>query len=64
VWSGDFIVGVSGYQPPLELLRHVLSAGGVYDSHRQVFQKLEEASFVTSATLPAAPGQLVHHFTQ
>ncbi|XP_070211333.1 dynein heavy chain domain-containing protein 1-like isoform X3 [Littorina saxatilis] len=47
---------VGGYQPPVELLRHVLSAGGVYDHQRQVFQELQEASFIAASTLPTAPG--------
>lgn len=48
----------SGYQPPLELLRHILSEGGTYDRHRKEFQKTEEAAFLASATLPSAPGTI------
>ncbi|KAL8594105.1 hypothetical protein ACOMHN_000817 [Nucella lapillus] len=47
---------VGGYQPPVELLRHVLSSGGVYDLHRQVFQPTPEASFIAAASLPTAAG--------
>ncbi|XP_076466624.1 dynein heavy chain domain-containing protein 1-like isoform X2 [Babylonia areolata] len=47
---------VGGYQPPVELLRDVLSSGGLYDHHRQVFQHTPEASFIAAATLPTAAG--------
>nr|KAG5709415.1 hypothetical protein BaRGS_029264 [Batillaria attramentaria] len=55
---------VGGYQPPVELLRHVLCAGGTYDRQRQVFQEMQEASFIATATLPTAPGTGLGHATQ
>ena len=47
----------AGYQPPVELLRNALSSGGVYDHQHQVFQKMQEASFIAATTLPTAPGR-------
>ena len=47
----------AGYQPPVELLRNMLSSGCVYDHQRQVFQEMQEASFIAASTLPTAPGR-------
>ncbi|XP_035825634.1 dynein heavy chain domain-containing protein 1 [Aplysia californica] len=47
---------VGGYQPPLELIRHILTEGGTYERHRKEFQKTEEAAFIAATTLPAAAG--------
>ncbi|GFR96319.1 dynein heavy chain domain-containing protein 1-like [Elysia marginata] len=47
---------VGNYQPPLELMRNILTKGGTYDQHRKEFQKMEEAAFIASTTLPSAPG--------
>ncbi|XP_069111192.1 dynein heavy chain domain-containing protein 1-like isoform X2 [Argopecten irradians] len=44
------------YQPPLELLKQVLSEGGTYDQQRQEFQGMEEALFLAATTLPTVPG--------
>nr|XP_022307447.1 dynein heavy chain domain-containing protein 1-like isoform X3 [Crassostrea virginica] len=45
-----------GYQPPLELLRQILSQRGTYDRERLEFQSMEEAMFLASTTIPSVPG--------
>uniref|UniRef100_A0A8W8M9M4 AAA+ ATPase domain-containing protein n=1 Tax=Magallana gigas TaxID=29159 RepID=A0A8W8M9M4_MAGGI len=45
-----------GYQPPLELLRQILTQRGTYDQERLEFQTMEEAMFLASTTLPSVPG--------
>ncbi|XP_025095393.1 dynein heavy chain domain-containing protein 1-like isoform X2 [Pomacea canaliculata] len=47
---------MGSYQPPVELLRHILCTGGTYDQQRQAFQQMKEASFIAAATLPSAAG--------
>ncbi|XP_056008158.1 dynein heavy chain domain-containing protein 1-like [Ostrea edulis] len=45
-----------GYQPPLELLRQILTQKGTYDRGRLEFQCMDEAMFLASTTLPSVPG--------
>ncbi|XP_078321886.1 dynein heavy chain domain-containing protein 1-like [Crassostrea virginica] len=47
-----------GYQPPLELLRQILSQRGTYDRERLEFQSMEEACmFLASTTIPSVPDE-------
>ncbi|XP_052095798.1 dynein heavy chain domain-containing protein 1-like isoform X11 [Mytilus californianus] len=45
-----------GYQPPLELLRQILTQRGCYDRQRKEFQDMEEAMFLASTTPPSVAG--------
>lgn len=51
-WCLNFL----GYQPPLELMRQILTQRGTYDQERLEFQSMEEAMFLASTTLPSVPG--------
>ena len=48
----------SGYQPPLELLRQILTQRGCYDRQRKEFQDMEEAMFLATTTLPSVAGNV------
>lgn len=48
----------TGYQPPLELLRQILTQRGCYDRQRKEFQDMEEAMFLASTTPPSVAGKL------
>ena len=39
-------------------MRNILTKGGTYDQHRKEFQKMGEAAFIASTTLPSAPGKI------
>ncbi|XP_048242736.1 dynein heavy chain domain-containing protein 1-like [Haliotis rufescens] len=52
---------IGSYQPPLEVLRQILTTGGVYDRQRQRFQGMEEATFVAACTTPSSPGTGLGH---
>uniref|UniRef100_A0A2C9KUW4 AAA+ ATPase domain-containing protein n=1 Tax=Biomphalaria glabrata TaxID=6526 RepID=A0A2C9KUW4_BIOGL len=47
---------IGDYQPPLELMRCLLSTGGMHDRNRKEFLKTKEASFIAATTIPSCPG--------
>ncbi|CAL1542047.1 unnamed protein product, partial [Lymnaea stagnalis] len=47
---------IGRYQPPHELLRSILTTGGMHDKQRKQFQRTKEAAFIAATTLPSAPG--------
>ncbi|XP_041366047.1 dynein-1-beta heavy chain, flagellar inner arm I1 complex-like isoform X2 [Gigantopelta aegis] len=47
---------VGNNQPPLEVLRQILSEGKCYDKQRQNIQHMGEAQFLAACTLPSSPG--------
>ncbi|XP_070566099.1 dynein heavy chain domain-containing protein 1-like isoform X2 [Ptychodera flava] len=46
----------TGSQPCLELLREMLSHGGVYDRQRLYFKPVDGAKFIAAAVSPGVPG--------
>ncbi|KAK6166840.1 hypothetical protein SNE40_023452 [Patella caerulea] len=44
------------YHPPLELLRHILVQGDVYNKQRLELQSMTELSFIAACTYPTANG--------
>ncbi|CAG5130197.1 unnamed protein product, partial [Candidula unifasciata] len=47
---------VGGYNPNLELIRSILTFGGIYDRQWKPFQMIKSASFIAAATFPSMPG--------
>ncbi|KAH9487912.1 hypothetical protein Btru_067436 [Bulinus truncatus] len=45
-----------GHQPTLELMRSLLTTGGMHDRKRKEFLKTIEASFIAATTIPTYPG--------
>ncbi|XP_064648692.1 dynein axonemal heavy chain 6-like isoform X2 [Lineus longissimus] len=46
----------TGCQPPLELLRQLLTYKGIFDTERKVFIDLHEAAILAACTNPGTPG--------